>query len=126
MDERGITHILVAGAYLDVHFPDKFTYKVLKIDDFQFQDIKQHLPTVYTFIHEARTSGGKVFVHCAAGVSRSASMVISYLMKLNGWTFQEAFDFVKQIRNVICPNSGFRKQLLEYQQELRKELHEKK
>ena len=50
---------------------------------------------------------GSVLVHCAAGVSRSASIVIAYLMRIKGWTYAEAFSYVKSKRFVICPNSGF-------------------
>ncbi len=47
------------------------------------------------------------FRHCAAGVSRSASIVIAYYIKEKKMTFQEAYDFVKSKRNKIYPNSGF-------------------
>lgn len=50
---------------------------------------------------------GSVLVHCAAGVSRSATIVIAYLMRTKGMGFQEAMNFVKKRRGVICPNYGF-------------------
>jgi len=48
-------------------------------------------------------------VHCAAGVSRSASIVIAYLMKINHWTFENAYSFVKSKRKIIDPNFGFKR-----------------
>jgi protein-tyrosine phosphatase len=53
----------------------------------------------------------KVLVHCAAGVSRSASFVIAYIMKSRKIGFDEAYTFVKSKRPIITPNSGFVKQL---------------
>jgi len=58
-------------------------------------------------ITEGLTRGG-VLVHCAAGVSRSSSNVIAYLMRRKkNMSFNEAFNFVKKRRPVICPNYRF-------------------
>jgi len=50
-----------------------------------------------------------VLVHCHMGVSRSATVVIAYLMKYFHMTHREAYNFVKKKRSVINPNEGFRK-----------------
>lgn len=52
-----------------------------------------------------------MLVHCAAGVSRSASFVIAYLMKKRDMLYPDALRYVKERRKVISPNSGFKKQL---------------
>ena len=59
-------------------------YKCLRIEagDMPGYDISQHFEATREFIEEARTSGAKVLVHCAAGASRSATVVIAYLMQL--------------------------------------------
>ena len=58
----------------------------------------------YIFIENAlKKENNRVFVHCAAGVSRSATIVIACLMKKNKWTFQDAdicFYFYKYIYKV--------------------------
>jgi atypical dual specificity phosphatase len=53
----------------------------------------------------------KVLIHCAAGISRSASFTIAYLMRKNGTGFQATLEFVRSKRKCIFPNSGFRIQL---------------
>lgn len=58
-------------------------------------------------------------VHCAGGVSRSASFIIAYLMKKENMTYLDAFAYVKQRRNVINPNPGFKTQLNEYWQKIK-------
>ena len=57
-----------------------------------------------------------MLVHCAAGVSRSASTVIAYVMKKQGMSRDDAYAFVKKCRPGIYPNTGFRAQLLKYQE----------
>ncbi|GBG81190.1 hypothetical protein CBR_g31863 [Chara braunii] len=52
-----------------------------------------------------------VLVHCFAGVSRSASVVVAYLMKKEKLSFKEAFLSLKKVHPHACPNQGFREQL---------------
>ncbi len=59
---------------------------------------------------------GVVLVHCYAGVSRSASVVIGYLMWKRGWGFQRAYDHVRKARPCISPNYGFKMQLQQFEE----------
>ena len=51
--------------------------------------------------------GGGVLVHCFAGVSRSATCVIAYLMQEKEMSFEQAFSYASKRRPVIFPNMGF-------------------
>ncbi|KAA6380560.1 MAG: hypothetical protein EZS28_023915 [Streblomastix strix] len=53
----------------------------------------------------------RIFVHCFAKESRSASVVIEYLMVKYHLTFAKAFEISFHQRSEIFPNSGFMKQL---------------
>jgi len=77
--------------------------------DAPFVNLKHHFQGCIGFIKEAITSGGSVLVHCYAGVSRSATIVIAYLMQEMAMTFNDAFQHVKRQRWFICPNDGFRR-----------------
>ncbi len=55
-----------------------------------------------------------------AGISRSTSCVIAYLMKERGFEFWNALNFVRSRRSIICPNMGFMRQLQEYEKTLPK------
>ncbi len=55
----------------------------------------------------ARAGGGCVLVHCSQGVSRSAALVIGYLMWKLGQPYDEVYQSVKAIRGVANPNIGF-------------------
>lgn len=48
-----------------------------------------------------------VYVHCVQGMSRSAALILYYLITREHKTMREAFDFVKSIRPVLCPTFGF-------------------
>ncbi|KAL8202234.1 UNVERIFIED_CONTAM: hypothetical protein K2H54_003843 [Gekko kuhli] len=56
------------------------------------------------------TFAGKVLVHCAMGISRSATLVLAFLMIRENKTLVDALNTVRQHRGV-CPNSGFLSQL---------------
>lgn len=53
----------------------------------------------------------KVFIHCAAGISRSATVVIYTIMRQHKWDYNKSALFVRNFRNIINPNPGFVKQL---------------
>jgi protein-tyrosine phosphatase len=72
------------------------------------------------FIKDGIRKGG-VLVHCFAGVSRSTSCVLAYLMKEKKMPFWEALNLVRQRRPIVCPNVGFMRQLQEYERELKRE-----
>ena len=56
----------------------------------------------------------KILIHCMSGKSRSASLVIFYIMKEKKWDYDKCFEYVKNIRNCIEPNSLFVSQLEDY------------
>lgn len=60
---------------------------------------------------------GVVLVHCNAGVSRAAAVVIGFLMNSERLSFARAFSLVKNARPVACPNPGFMEQLHKYQEQ---------
>ncbi|NXR62993.1 DS13B phosphatase, partial [Rhadina sibilatrix] len=84
-------------------------YGVEAFDDPSF-DLSIFFYDAANFIGKAYSSGGRVFVHCAMGVSRSATLVLAFLMIYENMTLVDALKTVSAHRN-ICPNSGFLSQL---------------
>jgi len=62
--------------------------------------------------------GKQVVVNCFAGVSRSTTVVLAYLMYKNKWSLEEALDFVIDKRPIVDPNEGFICQLYNIQDSL--------
>ena len=110
-----ITHILTMAAGIRPLYKKEFKYKIVNVMDIPSQNIISHFDRAIEFINKAVTGGGRVLVHCFAGVSRSASTVIAYFMATRKMTFAEAFNYVKKKRPIIFPNFGFQKQLVEYE-----------
>lgn len=84
-------------------------------------DIKEHFDKSYAFIEEARAAGSAVFIHCSRGVSRSASLVLAYLMRTREQSVEEALSWAVERRPIVNPNEGFLQCLREFGRELRGE-----
>lgn len=70
---------------------------------------------LHPFPDSVKESGGRVLVHCQAGISRSATICLAYLIHAHRVRLNEAFEFVKRRRHVISPNLGFMGQLLQFE-----------
>jgi dual specificity phosphatase 12 len=86
LQRAGVTHILQVASGMYPKFPGKYIYKTVNIDDIPSANLKQHFAACHRFIEAALAAGGVVLVHCWAGVSRSATIVISFLMQKHGIT----------------------------------------
>ncbi|XP_020231917.1 protein-tyrosine-phosphatase MKP1 [Cajanus cajan] len=111
-----ITHVLnCVGFVCPEYFKADFVYRTLWLQDSPSEDITSILYDVFDYFEDVRELGGRVFVHCCQGVSRSTSLVIAYLMWREGQSFDDAFQFVKAARGIADPNMGFACQLLQCQ-----------
>jgi hypothetical protein len=54
---------------------------------------------------------GRALVHCAAGISRSATVLIAFLMKVTGCSRDDVLSLVCSRRRWASPNPGFMNQL---------------
>ncbi|KAM4591216.1 dual specificity phosphatase 29-like isoform 2-T3 [Odontesthes bonariensis] len=117
--ELGITHVLNAaeGKWNNVltgadYYSDiNIQYFGVEADDKPTFNISQYFCPAAEFIHEALShTHNKVLVHCVMGRSRSATLVLAYLMMKHSLTVVDAIEHVRQHR-CILPNHGFLKQL---------------
>ncbi|KAG6853635.1 hypothetical protein C0991_002695 [Blastosporella zonata] len=114
----GITHVVSILDYPPT-IPDMIpTERKLHIAlaDRPDADILSHLPSTTEFITLALAAHkeNKVLVHCFQGISRSATVVVAYLIASSGMGATEALKHTQTKRGIVCPNIGFRSQLDTY------------
>lgn len=108
---EGIKGVISLGSMDDhVHYkiyPD-LAHHFVFIDDNSREPIHEHFDECSAFI---RDTDGPIYVHCWAGVSRSATIVLAYLIMVNKMEMKDAWEMVKQRRPCLSPNEGFKEAL---------------
>ncbi|KAJ2622640.1 hypothetical protein GGI26_003086 [Coemansia sp. RSA 1358] len=108
----GINHIL--NVAVEVSKPvESTTYKHVKWDHNE-PDLSRYFSECFEFIDRARVQHQGVLVHCQLGVSRSASLVIAYVMRTMDMGFGQAYEYVRLRAPCISPNLSLIAQLSEY------------
>ena len=120
LSELQITHIIdVSNENLSLESSQqlKLKYCAVKVWDLESENIALHFKVTNKFIADcAKIPNSRVLVHCRAGVSRSAAIIIAYLIWSRKFkTLRDAIAFVVLNRPMVSPNEGFRKQLREYE-----------
>lgn len=91
-------------------------------DDPDFPISKYFRDSTQTIDNELKRNH-RVWVHCHMGISRSATIVIAYIIRYYVMTWRESIDYLISIRSVICPNQGFILQLHKWENSIRPERH---
>lgn len=110
----GVKQILIVGLEIPRHGEQLFKVRHIKALDIPNENIKKHFNAAYNFIKQAPT-----VVHCAMGISRSATICASYLMRKYNITANQAINHIKNNRPVVNPNKGFMEQLYKLEKELK-------
>ena len=90
--------------------PNVIVYNYKFTDDYNC-----NISLYFDEIGEIIKKENSVLINCAAGVSRSATIVIAYIMKYYNLDLKTVFLLVRKRRNRICPNKKFMEYLLEYE-----------
>ncbi|XP_034884089.1 dual specificity protein phosphatase 16 [Mirounga angustirostris] len=120
MQQNGIGYVLNASNTCPKpdFIPESHFLRVPVNDSF-CEKILPWLDKSVDFIEKAKASNGRVLVHCLAGISRSATIAIAYIMKRMDMSLDEAYRFVKEKRPTISPNFNFLGQLLDYEKKIK-------
>lgn len=87
----GVTHVVNCAREVPSWYRRDFRYLRLKLTD-PDPEFHEGIETFCKFIHRGRKAGG-VLVHCAAGLSRSPSVILAYLV-WRGRTLDGALDLL--------------------------------
>ncbi|KAK2974199.1 hypothetical protein RJ640_021490 [Escallonia rubra] len=122
LQHLGVTHILCLCSneigQSDSQYPDQFKYKNFSICDNEDTNISGIFEEAHDYIDDVEQIGGKVLVHCFEGRSRSATLVLAYLMLRKNFTLLEAWNTLKRVHRRAQPNDGFAKILLDQDRKL--------
>ncbi|XP_053570639.1 dual specificity protein phosphatase 22 [Bombina bombina] len=113
LHKNKITHIL---SIHDSARPmlEGMKYLCIPASDSPNQNLIQHFKESTGFIHECRLKGEGCLVHCLAGVSRSVTLVVAYVMAVTNLGWDDALSAVRGARTCANPNMGFQKQLEDF------------
>ncbi|TPX32544.1 hypothetical protein SmJEL517_g04396 [Synchytrium microbalum] len=126
LKEHGITHVVCIRDSGEKHivrpfFPTDFIYYEIEVSDSPMQNLIPYFPDAKKFIGNALNQGGRVFVHCNGGISRSPAFVVAFVMESQHWDYHTAFSFVQNKASVVAlrfcmnPIEQFKLQLKEYE-----------
>ena len=113
LKKLGIRKVLTVMSAFGNHYPENtFVHKSIDVTDDYETNLIRYFKECLLFID----GYDKVLVHCAAGMSRSPTIVIAYLMWKKKLSLNDAIKFVKNKRPEISPNLNFMRQLQTFQE----------
>lgn len=113
--------IVNASKCIPTYFNNELEYIVVPVEDVQGANILTYLDGVIDKMHNFIThnKSKNILVHCFMGSSRSATIIIAYLMKYKGYGYRDALNFIKEKRPVVNLNTDFFDQLNQYEKSLK-------
>ncbi|KRX01145.1 hypothetical protein PPERSA_08246 [Pseudocohnilembus persalinus] len=121
LQQLGITHVLNMAKEIPDQHQDKFQYLHINAIDSNDYDITQHFKETNDFIHEAAQNQGKIYIHCAYGISRAPITAMAYLIGKLKYGFYKAKHLVEKSRQETHPSIGFVQQIEKYSEIIKNE-----
>ena len=118
--ELRISHVICCCTWNEFPETDQLasvSYLRIDIEDMSREPIELFFDEACDFISESLDNHESVLVHCRSGVSRSSTIVLSFLIKRMGMRLLDAFFLLRSKRGIVTPNIGFMGKLLQIEQE---------
>lgn len=115
-----VVNMALEWATKNISYTDDIIYISRTLDDTTSQDGSESLDylnsatdDLMVAIERVALSGGNnnVLVHCNMGISRSTSVVISYMQRKHAMSYDQAYRHIKERRPVARPNRLFERLL---------------
>ena len=108
---NGITDVINVSSYEDTYYDSIEYHEFLHIDDTFTEDLTAVFKDTIEIIDQSLQEG-KCLVHCFAGISRSPTIIVAYLVEKKGYDLDAALKLVKGKRSISKPNPNFMNQLI--------------
>lgn len=121
LEDNNITHVVNVSEEISNYFPDDIKYLRIPVSDTNDASLEQYFPDALKFIGniDPFSGGENVLIHCFMGSSRSATIVVLYLMRNHEMTFSEAYTYLKSRRPVVNMNITFADELRDCEKNIR-------
>lgn len=97
-----------AADYSDNYFQDRgIKYKSYHLKDHVQEDVACVFYDAIAFIQSVKQDNGRVLVHCVQGISRSASVVLAYLIYSTKMSYNDSYTLCRTRRPCTNPNMAF-------------------
>lgn len=106
------TIVCMAGELKDRPYIHTIQYKLYDLNDTSYEFAIPDFIDAVLFIDRQMKNNKRLLIHCQAGRSRSASVVILYIMLIKRMTYHNAYQYVKSLHIDTEPNNGYVRQLL--------------
>lgn len=111
LDKNKIKNVVQVFDGFEPLFQNKYNYLVISIDDKPNVELNNYFIKFIEFVKNI-PQNKNIFIHCQHGSSRSGTFVLLYLMYFHNMNYESALEFAKNKRYGICPNDGFKTQLI--------------
>lgn len=101
------THILNCAEELSpTYINPVICHKLPMIDDVDDEAIHQILEGA-SLLHKWISSNTTVLVHCRAGISRSATIILAWMILYAEYSYKDAFAHLRSVRPIVQPNEFY-------------------
>lgn len=121
LTSQGVRAICVCCREFEIpskKFVPGIEYYRVDVEDQSREPLEEFFEEATDFIYQWTSQNMPVLVHCRAGVSRSASVVLAYMIRYANYTLHDAFIYLRAARPVVTPNLGFMDKLVAYEEEI--------
>ena len=118
LKNSNIKSIINVTTEIPNYFKKEFDYFNISINDYNSESFsKEMFNNVLDYIYEKqKNEDGNILVHCYMGSSRSATIIILYLIHKHNYTLENALKFIKEKRDIVNINTQFIENLKEFAQ----------
>ncbi|XP_007956427.1 dual specificity protein phosphatase 18-like [Orycteropus afer afer] len=115
LSSNRITAVINVSVEVVNTFYENIQYVKVPVVDAPTSILYDFFDPIADYIHSVEMNQGRTLLHCVAGVSRSASFCLAYLMNYHSMSLLDAHTWTKSCRPIIRPNNGFWEQLIHYE-----------
>uniref|UniRef100_A0A0G4GRX9 Protein-tyrosine-phosphatase n=1 Tax=Chromera velia CCMP2878 TaxID=1169474 RepID=A0A0G4GRX9_9ALVE len=115
----GVQAVVTCCTYFEIPVSmqhSQLSYHRVDVEDISCEPINEYFDGALDFIELSLQKNQPTLVHCKSGVSRSATIILAFLVAKKGMSLHDAFQALQKARPKICPNLGFMEQLCEFEE----------